>query len=185
MTLDNISLLELMPQFIQQDPASQALCYALEPAFQALANDTKACMIYARVDELPEPIVDELAWSFNVSFYENLTLDQKRQVVKKALFIEAGKGTPAAVEALLNIAFGDAWIEEWFDYGGEPYHFRVLTSNTAVTGDDATRFAAALNSVKNVRSVLEAVIVTLMAEVQLYRGCVLHTGDTITIRQVG
>lgn len=185
MTLDNITLLELMPQFIQQDPSSQALCHALEPAFQALADETKACLIYARVDQLTEPLVDELAWGFNVSFYEGLNLEQKRQMVKKGIFLEAGKGTTAAVEALLNIAFGDAWIEEWFQYGGDPYHFRVLTSNTAVTGDNATRFAAALDSVKNVRSVLEAVIVTLTAELQLYRGCIAHTGDKITIRQVG
>ncbi len=185
MTLDQITLLDLMPGFMQQDPSTQALCYALEPAFQALADDTLACLIYARIDELPEPVVDEVAWGFNVDFYEGLTLDQKRAVVKKAMLLEARKGTPAAVEDLIKIVFGDAWIEEWYQYGGEPYHFRVMTSNQAVTGADAERFTVALESVKNLRSVLEAVIVTLTAQLQQYRGCVLHTGETITIRQVG
>lgn len=185
MNLEAIKLLDLMPQFMQLDPVTQALCHALEPAFQSLADDVRLCLIYARIDELPEPVVDELAWGFNVDFYQGLSLEQKRQIVKKAMVIEATKGTPHAVEQLLGIVFGDAWLEEWFEYDGEPYHFRVLTSNTAVTGADAERFQRALSGVQNVRSVLEAVIVTLSAELQLYRGCVMHTGDTITIRQVG
>lgn len=185
MNLEAIKLLDLMPQFMQQDPVTQALCYSLEPAFQSLADDVKLCLIYARIDELPEAIVDELAWGFNVDFYQSLSLDQKRLMVKKALVIDATKGTPHAVEQLLSIVFGDAWLEEWFEYEGDAYHFRVLTSNTEVTGADAERFQRALSGVQNVRSVLEAVIVTLMAELQLYRGCLVHTGDTITIRQVG
>lgn len=185
MNLDSITLLELMPGFMQADPSTQALCHALEPCFQALADDTRACLIYARIDELPEAVVDEVAWGFDVPFYEGLTLDQKRQMVKKALRINTTRGTPAAVEELLAIVLGDAWLEEWYEYGGQPYHFRVLTSNATVTGEEAQRFQAALDTVKNVRSVLESVVVTLMAQTRLYRGCVLHTGDKITIRQVG
>jgi hypothetical protein len=39
---------------------------------------------------------------------------------------------------------------EWFDYGGEPYHFKIVTSDTSAKDNPA--FMRALNSVKNARS---------------------------------
>ena len=47
----------------------------------------------------------------------------------------------------------DTILLEWFDYGGEPFHFKILTS--AFEGYDEEKFLQALNSVKNARSYLE------------------------------
>lgn len=94
------------------------------------------------------------------------------------------KGTPSAVEELISTLFDEGRVEEWFEYGGEPYTFRVVTNNSSVTQDRAMEFIKALNSVKNARSWLDRVIITQMEDMQLYFAGIVHTGDNLTIRQV-
>jgi hypothetical protein len=75
-------------------------------------------------------------------------------------------------------------VEEWFEYGGQPYHFKVLTTNTSATTTDVQRFTRAVESVKNARSVLEAVEITATDELNLYFGNAVHIADYQEIRQV-
>lgn len=184
MDLSNINLLSLQTSFMRQDPTTQALCAALEPQFRKLADEVKACLIYAKVDELDNTALDELACEMHVDFYDaNASLEQKRDLIKKSLIIHETKGTPYAVETLISALFGEGYVEEWFEYGGDPYTFRVLTNNAAVTNEKAQEFIKALNSVKNARSWLDSVIITLNEDLPLYFAGIVHTGDFITIKE--
>jgi P2-related tail formation protein len=64
------------------------------------------------------------------------------------------KGTPQAVIDLLNTAFpSDTILLEWFDYDGEPFHFKIMTSSL----ENELAFRKALSTVKNARSVLDSI----------------------------
>ena len=128
----------------------------------------------------PDEILDELAWQFNALEYDpSLPRSTKVQLVESAILNNKQRGTVAAVERIATQIFGDAWIEEWFNYSGEPYHFKVHTSNVSVGDQEAAQFAAVIASAQNVRSVLESVIVETVEQMNLNFGGVIHTADVI------
>ena len=60
----------------------------------------------------------------------------------------------SVVEVLLNYAK----VEEWFEYKGSPYHFRVNGSyGPTVNGDSLQNLVNAINEAKNVRSWLDGI----------------------------
>ncbi|MGE5631699.1 MAG: phage tail protein I [Caulobacteraceae bacterium] len=183
--LKTVDLLELQTNYMKQDPTTQALCVALTPHLRQLANEVRLCLIYSRTDELPEAILDELAWQRKIDWYDaTADIEIKRQLVKTAPAIKHCLGTPYAVEEVIKIYFGDGELQEWFDYGGARGMFKVLTNNSAVTGERAQQFIKVLNAVKRKSSHLEEIIIALSGEMNLYYAGVVHTGDFLEIRQV-
>jgi hypothetical protein len=48
--------------------------------------------------------------------------------------------------------FADGEIIEWYNYGGQPYHFQVITRDATVDPVKEQQMIDAIMSVKNVRS---------------------------------
>ena len=63
-------------------------------------------------------------------------------------------GTPAAADRILEIIFSAGRIEEWYEYGGEPHHFRAYIEMTGrpVTQESLVSFRRILASVKRLSS---------------------------------
>ena len=185
MDLKNVNLLDLQTTHMKNDPTTQALCIALNPKFQQLAEDVKKVLIYSNLDNLDEKALDELAWQMDITWYNaNADTEIKRSLVKKAIKVFRHVGTPYAVEEVINIYFGDGEVQEWYEYDGEPYMFKVLISNPSVTTDLANQFIEVLNTVKNTRSHLEQIIISLSADLNIFYGGIVHVGDNIQVRQV-
>ena len=181
--LDQLKLIDLVPPNLRGDPQVQAAASALNDQLLAVTNLIPQLAILHRIDELPEAWVDELAWQWHVDFYDpTLPLWQRRELVKTGLSIHKRRGTPAAVEELMTTIFGDGIVEEWFEYGGQPGYFRVITSNFSATTDQAQRFLWAVDSVKNARSWLDSVVIRLVEDTF---GSPVHFGDKITLKQEG
>ena len=63
-------------------------------------------------------------------------------------------------------------MEEWFEYGGEPYNFKVKTS-AALTQEANAFFSSMIRLVKNTRSHLEAIETVRPARQTVYAGVAL------------
>lgn len=160
MDLKNVSLLSLQTVYMQQDPTTQGLCAALEPQFRQMADEVKACLIYASVDTLNGALLDELAWSMHVDWYDaKADTEIKRLIIKRSLKVHRYRGTPYAVEETIRDYFQDVELKEWFEYGGDPYTFRIAVRAGVIDTELAERFTMAINAVKNVRSHMDLVIV--------------------------
>lgn len=184
MELSSLNLFSLQTPYMQNDRTTKGLCTALQKQFLQLADEVRTCLILSRIDELDEGVIDELAWQLHVDFYEAVSLEQKRSLVKSAFIIHKTKGTPYAVETLIKEVFGDGAVQEWFEYGGEPFMFKVITTNPSVNQEQTGLFLKALDSVKNARSHLQEIIISLSGEMPFYFAGVVHTGDFLEIRQV-
>ena len=185
MKLESVDLLSLQTKHMRNDPTTRALCAALTPQIRQLAQETKLALLYARVDSLPEVLLDELAWQTKIDWYDaKADIEIKRQLIKTAPVIKACLGTPFAVEEVIKIYFGDGYTQEWYEYGGESYMFKVITTNSAVTGELADQFISVLNAVKRNSAHLEEILIALSGEMNLYFAGVVHTGDFLEIRQV-
>lgn len=157
--LDNIVWSEIIPQAIRNDTQVQAMSAAVTPQLQDVSQKIEECIILARLDELPETVVDLLAWQYHVDFYENgLTLNEKRRLVKTSIDVHRHKGTPYAVQTVVSAILENAKVEEWFEYGGDPYHFRVKLITGPMTGAETiAKLTKAINMTKNARSWLDGV----------------------------
>lgn len=164
MKLTDLALLSLQTAFMQRDLTTQGFCAGLQGELRDAATNAYKLLIYSNLDNLQDndfghTLVDELAWQFHVDYYnKDADIETKKRLVKQSIKIHRTKGTPQAVHDLLQTAFpSDAVLLEWFDYGGEPYHFKIVTSE--FEGYDEVEFLKALNSVKNARSYLDSVSV--------------------------
>lgn len=158
-TLDDVTLQELLPSSLQSAENVRQIADACDGKLSEVTQNIALTLIYCRIDTLDETIVDDLAWQFHVDFYDTeLTLAQKRALVKSAIKDHKYKGTPWAVKSVVATVAGAAQTEEWFDYSGTPYHFRVNVKNGPVLPNDKLkRLITAIWSVKNTRSQLDGV----------------------------
>lgn len=152
--LETVSMMDILPPNLRADEKVAAAAKAIDDELQRVNADIEQVIHLARIDELPEAVVDLLAWQFHVDFYEPVEMDlaTKRKLVKQSIAWHRIKGTPAAVEEVLSAAFADAVVKEWFEYGGEPYHFRIKASGFNPDSKKVKDLIQALNTVKNVRS---------------------------------
>ena len=148
------SLLELLPESILLDPKLRASAEALDAQFQAVTAAAREVLHLPRFDELSGNIIDYLAEQFHIDFYEPLYLTEAEKVnmIRSSIAWHRIKGTPAAVEQIAHAAFRDADIQEWFEYGGEPYHFKIKSHGYKETPDGFATYLRLINVAKNVRS---------------------------------
>ncbi|MEH7122121.1 phage tail protein I [Bacillus sp. JJ1773] len=184
--IHEISVLDLLPPNLKQDPDLMAAAKSLDTPFAVTVNDVQKCIILPNIDNITDhALLDLLAWETHLDFYDtSLPIEIKRELIKKAPSFHRKKGTPAAVEELVATLFDEGRVEEWFEYGGLPYRFQVVTNNRSVTAERAEEFIKALNSVKRLSAHLERVIIQQKEEMNLYFAGVVHEGDFETIRQV-
>ena len=183
MDLKTIQSIQLMPRLLQGDPTSQALCQALDRQIREISQQMESILLYARLDTLPEPVVDALAYHLHVDEYDgSYPLEAKRKLVESAIRVHRYRGTKYACEEVLRGIFGPgSRVEEWYEYGGEPYHYQVCTTNAAATGEMEQQLRRALEVTQNVRSRLERIIVEMSSSGSLYLGGCLRVGEIIHI----
>lgn len=149
-----------LPPTLKDDPEINALGRAIAEQLQITARQIRQNIIYARIDELDEQTLDILAYDLHVDWYDHsYPIEVKRQTIKDSVKIHRRLGTKYAVETALGAVFPGTRVEEWFEYNGDPYTFRVII-NATENGVTAAQQAAVLERVifyKNLRSHLEAV----------------------------
>lgn len=154
------NLLRALPDVLQQDDNMRSLAEAIAGQLVPCIADTDEPRIFPRIDELNETLLDTLAWDFKVDWWDySYSLQEKRNTLRQSWYVHKHMGTPAAVMAALSAIYPNSKVEEWWAYGGEPYHFRLLIPVDASTLD-ASKHATVLSLVtfyKNLRSVLDSV----------------------------
>ncbi len=151
-------LLSTAPAVLLNDPEMHPL---VELAADQMAKFYAKCSlpnIYSRIDELPEDLLDILAQDFKVEWYDyNWGIEAKRKTIKDSFFVHRHLGTTGAVKRALSDVWPPSTVEEWFEYGGQPYFFRVILE--ASRSDEPIRVDTALNAImfyKSARSHLES-----------------------------
>ncbi len=182
-SLYNSNITDILPEILADNVKVKALSYAIQKAIQRLMDYCQNISIYAAIDTAPEEILDLLAIELNTQYYDDSqSIEVKRNLIKNTLVWYMKIGTAASVEEAVATIFGIGEIEEWFEYGGEPYHFKVNTSNINSTDEMIQQLTDIVSTMKNVRSHLESVVVEVMQMLQLYNGCTVEViSDSTTI----
>lgn len=181
--LQDESLQQILPPSIAYDKTVQNIVQAINEKLQLINRQTELILLLPRLDELPETLVDELAWQYHVDFYDyTADIDKKRALVRNAIAWHRYKGTPAAVEEVCTAVFKSAKVFEWFQYGGEPYHFQVRLIEEGVPDEKVIdNLERAIKVTKNTRSWLDGLSFyrELLATIYLAKAMWVHKSVSI------
>lgn len=149
------NLLLIVPPALTQDPAMMARAAADAEAMEARLAEIDRVRIIPNIDGLNETVLDILARDFKVDWWDpEYSIEEKRRTLKGSWRVHKILGTKAAVETAIRAIYPLTTVEEWFEYGGEPYHFRLNIDITSDSGDRVRqrRVLERLNFYKSLRS---------------------------------
>lgn len=183
--LEESKVLSMLPPVLQKDSDIIAAAKALDKSTCSINKLTNKLNFVVNPNLTDHNLLDALAADFHVDFYnKDFPIETKQKLIEESMILHMEKGTAKAVEDLITAVFGEGQVQEWFEYGGQPFHFKVITSNREVTNERALEFIRALESVKRKSAVLESVNILQAELMNIYIGAVVHTGGTYLFRQV-
>lgn len=167
---EQVKLLDVTPDSLQQDKQILDMAEAIQPDLDDVSLSIPFIELYSRIDELPEPILRMLALEHQV--YQDEwqlaeTIEQKRSLIKDSFKLNKLRGTRWSVERIFDLFSFSASLEEWFEYGGEPFNFKVSIfgiDEIGITEDDIKTAKRLISRYKPLRSALESIYASAKAE---------------------
>ena len=144
----------------EKSPEILAISYALQMQVKRIVAAAEKTKCYSDIDSLDENTLDYFAVEMRTMYYDQtLPIETKRAIIKNTLNWYTKGGTTAAVKELLAVVFDESELEEWFDYDGDPFHFRaVLPVSQGEAVSDMNLFRELIQKIKNVRSHVDELV---------------------------
>lgn len=158
---------QLVPEFLRNDKNGYAMAKAIEAGlayFLARAQDGMDCL--QNVEKMPEWRLDEMAWELGCLYDYQADTEAKRSWIKEATPMFYAYGTPQVIYNYLAGFFDRIEVDEYWQYGGEPFHFRV-TAHGEWTTTKEEWMRKAIAQAKNVRSVLDSMAAGSAVEIRI------------------
>lgn len=157
-SVDNI--LAQLPRVLAEDKRMAALATVIARALVSDLDALPLAQIYTRIDLLPEDLLDILATDFKIDWYDyDYPVEAKRNLIKTSFYVHRHLGTVGAVREAIRAIYPYSDIEEWFDYGGDPFTFLVaLNSGSSIIPVSQAEILKAVQIYKSLRSHLEAIV---------------------------
>lgn len=183
-SLQQVSFSALLPPNLQ-DVQARALGAAWDKVFRKLVDYAeRVSMTFAFVMELDEEMADHLCLSLDIKGYKaDLSLQKKRLLIRSALLNYSRMGTKAALEDAVGIIHGGTTVQENWEYGGQPYFFRVAVDagQEKVAENPVGRLLDTIMKYKNARSWLQGITVDVIEPGSVYTGALPEMGTMLVI----
>ena len=160
-----------LPQSLDKENV-QEVAKVVDDTLLSFDKTIAEVLIYPAIDMLGSELINTLAIQMHCDFYDDtLPLAVRRNLVKNSIAWHRIKGTPAAVEQMIQTVYQTGVVEEWFDYGGEPFFFKVNLGDSQITTQKIKNLIKMINVSKNVRSWLEVLRFSKSIDITRYLGC--------------
>ena len=178
MRLNETEMVKLLPAWMQEDGSDKGLATGCDIISRDAYARLKLLSRWDKIDQLNDAELDEMAWELNIQWYDSTApIAVKRAVIRSSDRVYAKLGTPYAVEQIVADYFGTGEVREWYQYGGQPHHFKVLSDNPSLVNSNLDLFLKLLRTVKRRSSWLDAILICLTGEMFLYRELGLYAED--------
>jgi len=125
------NLLNTLPDVLKGDNKTFALAKIAANLLSKRPEEIDSIRIYPQIEKQPEELLDILAHDLNVKWYGyNYKRRVKAMQIKDSFRVHRTLGTAGAVERALSDIYPGTELEEWFEYGGDPFYFRVILDVT-------------------------------------------------------
>lgn len=181
--IQDIQPADILPEGLRDDVSALGIAYAVCRQIEKWCVFNDGIMIYYMIASLPDEILDLMAAEYRTPAYSTkYSTDVKRTLIADTMLYFMKLGTPMAVRRIITSIFQSGTVSEWFEYGGEPHHFRINISNPNVGPNDLDEFVRQLRSVKRLSSWLDSISSKLDIEsATIGVGHWMHTGDFIRL----
>ena len=159
MNIRELESINLVPFFMQSDASVKGLCKAMDYIFNTLGECLRRSSIYTNLEFMKERDLDYIADADRIFWYNSQdNYETKLKILqnrKKMLYL---LGTAYAIEqGLKDITTEESYIEEWMQYGGNPFHYRIILGDdyTAIDKDFFSKLYSRIKKMGNARSVLD------------------------------
>lgn len=168
-TIYDTDFAECLPEPLKRDKKIYALAKSLTDQLLTVSDLSKTALIYDRIDEMPEALLDILAYDFHCDWYDAAyPIETKRKILKHNVIIHKRLGTKYAVEQALTDVYGSATVQEWFNYDepGDPYHFKINVTviDRGITEEEELELERKMWFYKNLRSHCDGIFYSLSAK---------------------
>lgn len=128
--IDRLRLRDIMPPNLLHDPVVADLAQVLTQELQSITLFRHKLNLTQDLASQPEEVLDHLLWELHLSDpVEGLLLadtrEKKENLIRSAVTLHRHKGTPFAIEKVLEEVKLKGEVEEWFQTKSEPFHFVV------------------------------------------------------------
>ena len=106
------------------------------------------------IDLMNEQEINMLLWEYSI-YTKNATLEEKKKIVKKAIFSKINMGTSKVLKDVCGLLYKGFDVKEWADYNGKPGTFRIYTDKKITDPDEYRELMENIEANKNVRSHLD------------------------------
>lgn len=169
--VDSKALTESFPAALLASEEQGVLVKIMAEKMMELDGKVRQLLIWPQIDALPETVLDILAGDMHIDWYDyDANIAVKRTIIKAGVAVHKRLGTLWAIQKVITDYFGAGEVREWFTYGGEPHHFKIVSGNAEMVGQNLDRFVAMLEHVKRKSSWLDSVEIGMQAENMLYAG---------------
>ena len=161
-------------------PSERALSLAARFGDDILPEDIKKLW---RPKEAPTAFLPFLAWGLHVDFWrDEMPSRAKRNLIAGAFEWHRLEGTFGAIRRICTAAFGETRVLPWYEYGGEPYGFRVITEGRMGTIEDWEALRKAIWFAQALRDWLDGIDIYRKSKLALHHGTATFRGGLHEIR---
>ncbi|MFA6848718.1 MAG: phage tail protein I [Selenomonadaceae bacterium] len=160
MKTNSIDMIELIPKFLQKDDSAAAIAKCVNAVYNALDIELRQTAKIVGNELIAAAVLDELAVSMHIEWYDYAApVETKRQIIAQADYIHSKMGTIWAIRRVIDTYYSDIVFHEWYQYGGEPYHFSFSTENLLYQKgtDKYNEVIDRINQIKNCRSICDGI----------------------------
>jgi phage tail P2-like protein len=127
--ISQVKLIDLCPSSLRNDSQIIAMCDAVQPEFDQIDQAIQSVLFIPNLTDLPDDVLELLAWERNLGGDDGWLLakskEQKARLIRDAYKLQKYKGTKYAVKKALELVGLSGEVQEWFEYGGDRYTFKL------------------------------------------------------------
>lgn len=126
--------------------------------------------IFKNLELQPDEVLSELAYQYMIdNWQENLDREVKIKLIKNAYWSHSKKGTKKIIEDNLKKLGYPITVEEWFEYGGRPYTFKVTINHVNSDPDWIDKLLEIIDKYKNCRSIIDTTDIEINRPTQNFK----------------
>ncbi|MCM1245902.1 MAG: phage tail protein [Roseburia sp.] len=179
--LYDVLLTDILPDVFTDAEKTKAFAEAERDVRRMIYDFSVRAMIYIHLDRQKDEVLDLIAAEMKTQYYSSgFDRDTKIRMIRNTIRWHIQAGTAGAVQEMIKTVFGSGEVIEWFDYGGDPFCFRIRADDD-ITPDMLNKFREQIHRVKNTVSTLEAIQIHHEMVQELCVGGVLCSDSVIDI----
>ena len=169
-----------------QNTENECISYAFDRQIGKMNSLARKLTVWSDLNNVNPKYYDYLAMAVRAPYYKSEYADgQKLALIKTAILTRKYAGTIKAIEELLSNTFITATFVPWYEYNGQPYHFKIVTGENP-TEDAKSFFEKMLKEVKAARSIIDGVeIDNGVTKTMIYIGAGLQVEKITDIENKG